>query len=515
MRERLVHELLLHFDKKALMKVFVVLFVSLFSAAAVAGQTADEAAGRTWITDVTIISPERLDHVETGSVLIEDGRIARVARGQGVKKPGDATVVSGKGQFLIPGLIDSHVHLASIPGVGFDQVAGKSGMIRAYYKQLPRSYLYYGYTTVVDLAVTDRRMLEDFKETPLHPDLYSCGEPVVFANGYPMSFAGPELRFELFSNFIYDPEQASSIPSEYKPEGHTPAADVARVKGQGGICVKTFFERGFGRDKNLTVMSADVLAEVRKAATEEGLVLMMHANSFEAQKFAVDGDVDVIAHGMWHWGDLDKETELPDEIQQLLDQILEKKIGYQPTFQVLEGERVYFEPDYLKSEEIRKVVPKEMVVWFSTPEGKGFKKNLVDDDTPDAVMAQVYDKGPLRRERLVVAYLARRDANFLFGTDTPSGPTYGNLPGLNGYLEMQQLQKAGLSLAQIFKAATISNARQFRLDSQLGTIEKGKIANLVLLKKSPLESVGAYDSIVTVWVHGTPVSRDSLAVNSK
>jgi imidazolonepropionase-like amidohydrolase len=514
-RERPVHGVASPFDKKAMMRLFVVLFVSLFSVAAVAGQTANEAMGRTWITDVTIVSPEKLDHVETGSVLIEDGRIARVTRGQGVKKPGDATVVSGKGQFLIPGLIDSHVHLASVPGMGFDQAAGKSGMIRAYYKQLPRSYLYYGYTTVIDLAVTDRRMLEDFKETPLHPDLYSCGEPVVFANGYPMSFASPELRFELFSNFIYDPEQASSIPSEYKSEGHTPAADVARVKGQGGICVKTFFERGFGRDKDLPVMSADVLAEVRKAATAEGLVLMMHANSFEAQSFAVDGGVDVIAHGMWHWGDLDKETELPDEIKELLDEIVTKKIGYQPTIQVLYGEREYFDPEYLKTEAVGKVVPKEMVAWFNTPDGKGFKKALIDGDTPDAAMLQIYDQNPLRRERLVVAYLASKNANFLFGTDTPSGPTYGNLPGLNEYLEMQQLQRAGLSLAQIFKAATISNAREFKVDSELGTIEAGKIANLVLLKKSPLENVDAYDSITTVWVHGVAVSRGSLAVDSK
>src|SRR6202035_77000 len=243
----------------------------------------------------------------------------RVERRRGVKKPDGATVVSGKGQFLIPGLIDSHVHLASVPGMGFDQIGGRSERIKAYYKQLPRSYLYYGYTTVVDLAVTDRQVLEDFRQAPLHPDLYSCGEPLVFANGYPMSFVPADLRFELFSNFIYDPEQASSIPPEYKPEGHTPAADVARVKGEGGICVKTFFERGFGRDKNLPVMGPDVLGEIRDAATHEGLVLMMHANSFEAQKFAVDVGVDVIAHGMWNWGDLNKETELPDEIKELLD----------------------------------------------------------------------------------------------------------------------------------------------------------------------------------------------------
>ena len=129
-------------------------------------------------------------------------------------------------------------------------------------------------------------------------------------------------------------------------------------------------------------------------------------------------------------------------------------------------------------------------------------------------MLQGYDGGPLRRVRQVVAYLASKDADFLFGTDTPSSPTYGNLPGLNGYLEMQQLKKAGLSLEQIFRAATINNARKFKIDSQVGTIEPGKMANLILLKKSPLESLDAYDSIVTIWVHGQQVSRDSLAANA-
>jgi hypothetical protein len=44
----------------------------------------------------------------------------------------------------------------------------------------------------------------------------------------------------------------------------------------------------------------------------------------------------------------------------------------------------------------------------------------------------------------------------------------------------------------------------------VGTIEPGKIANLVLLRKSPLGSVDAYDSIVTVWIHGKQMSRESL-----
>jgi hypothetical protein len=84
------------------------------------------------------------------------------------------------------------------------------------------------------------------------------------------------------------------------------------------------------------VMVPGVLADVRKAATQARLVLMMHANSFEAQRFAVDGDVDVVAHGLWNWGDLGQQTELPVEITRLLDLVVQKKIGYQPTIQVMQ-----------------------------------------------------------------------------------------------------------------------------------------------------------------------------------
>jgi hypothetical protein len=501
------------------MKLLAIVFALLLSVGPFGASAADHGASRIWITDVTIISPENLDHIVEGSVLIENGRIVSVERKKGTtKKPPGTTVISGKGQFLIPGLIDSHVHLASIPGMqfemSFDPAEGKPEMIKEYFKQLPRSYLYFGYTTLVDLAVIDRRVLDDFRQAPLHPDLYDCGQSLPFANGYPMSFAPPATRFKLFPNFIYDPKQASNIPTEYKPQDHTPAAAVAAVKNSGGICVKTYFERGFGRDRNLPVMGPDVLAEIRRAATQAGLVLMMHANSFEAQQFGADGNVDVLAHGMWNWGDLGKQTELPAEITRLLDGIVDKTIGYQPTIQVMGGLRAYFDPEYLHMKAVPKVIPGKMLEWFNSPEGKWFKKEIADGDAPDATMREGFDQDPLRRVRQVVAYLAGKDANFLFGTDTPSAPTYGNLPGLNGYLEMEQLRKAGLSLTQIFRAATINNAREFKIDSQVGTIEPGKIANLVLLGKSPLQSVDAYDSIVTVWVHGQPVARDSLAAKA-
>jgi imidazolonepropionase-like amidohydrolase len=491
---------------------FAALFLCL---ASVAVPSSDQSPRRIWIADVTIVSPENLGNVTVGSVLIENGRIARVERAKNAPAPAGAVVISGKGQFLIPGLIDSHVHLASVPGA--DESPGRQPppeVLGEYFKQLPRSYLYFGYTTLVDLAVIDRRVLDHFRQAPLHPDLYDCGPSLPVANGYPMSFAPPEIRFQLFPNWLLDPDRTTNLPAKYDPRRHTPAAAVAAVKDSGGICVKTYFERGFGADRNLPVITPALIAQVRDAAHARGLVLMMHANSFEAHKFAVDAKVDVIAHGMWNWGDLSSQTEVPPEIKSVLDRMVEEKIGFQATMQVMEGGfRAYFDPDYLRMRAVAKVTPPKLLAWFNSPEGKWFKQEIAGGDISDVAAREGLDRGPIRRGRQVVGYLAARNARFLFGTDTPSAPSYGNLPGLNGYLEMQDLCRAGLSLRQIFLAATIENARMFRLDSQVGTIEPGKIANLLLLSKSPLQTIEAYDSITTTFVHGMPISRESLAAD--
>ncbi len=259
-------------------------------------------------------------------------------------------------------------------------------------------------------------------------------------------------------------------------------------------------------------MSPAVYGEVRQAATSQGLVLVTHANSFEAQQFAVAGNTDVLAHGMWHWGSNNSKGQMPAEMTDLLDRVVQQRIGYQATMQVLYGLRAYFDPEYLRNPGVAKVVPPAMAAWFGTPEGKWFKEEVAEEGGEDAEVMKGFDQ-PLRRQRQVVAYLAAKDANFVFGTDTPSSPTYGNLPGLNGYLEMQRLHEAGLSLAQLFKAATINNARTFKIDQRVGSIEVGKTANLVLMKLSPLADIRAYDTIETVWVRGEQVAREALAAD--
>src|SRR5690606_37411000 len=91
--------------------------------------------------------------------------------------------------------------------------------------------------------------------------------------------------------------------------------------------------------------------------------------------------------------------------------------------------------------------------------------------------------------------LKAHKGRLVFGSDTPSGPIYTQFPGLNGHAEIQRWHQLGVTLSDIFRALTINNARVLGAENDLGSIEPGKIANLLLLDKNPLTDISAYDSI--------------------
>jgi imidazolonepropionase-like amidohydrolase len=99
----------------------------------------------------------------------------------------------------------------------------------------------------------------------------------------------------------------------------------------------------------------------------------------------------------------------------------------------------------------------------------------------------------------------------LLGSDTPSAPTFGNQPGYDTYREMRMMAQSGIPLPAIFHAATINNARQFGLEKDYGTVEAGKIANLLLLTANPLESMRAWTSIDRIILRGEVIKRETLA----
>jgi imidazolonepropionase-like amidohydrolase len=110
-------------------------------------------------------------------------------------------------------------------------------------------------------------------------------------------------------------------------------------------------------------------------------------------------------------------------------------------------------------------------------------------------------------------YIATEGGRILFGSDTPSDAIYTNPPGYNGYLELREMEAASVTPRQILAAATIENARLFGIEDRYGTVEEGKVANLLLLREDPLKSASAFDAIETVILAGRAIPRAELSAS--
>src|SRR5262245_29747018 len=133
------------------------------------------------ITGVTLISPELSQPRPNATVMIRGGRIKDIGTGTPIGP--HAQKIDGTGRFLIPGLIDSHVHLGSMAPLNDEVIESRPELLQAYRLQLPRSYLAFGFTTVVDLDLK-RETAAWFEAAPDRPKLCSCGRGVRIVGGY-------------------------------------------------------------------------------------------------------------------------------------------------------------------------------------------------------------------------------------------------------------------------------------------------------------------------------------------
>lgn len=466
------------------------------------------------IQNVTLVSAERDGVRAHMDVWVREGVIVEI----GKNLPEAVRTIDGSGKFLTPGLIDGHTHLSEVPGMSEEHEAAFPEIAKAARAQIPRSYLYHGFTTLVDLNAS-AQVIGRWNTELLHPHAYFCGIAPVF-DGYPTQFVPKSIRYKVVPNFLYDDARADEFPEGVDPAEHSPEAVVARIKADGAICVKTHYESGFGGRGNWPVPSVNLVQNLVATAHAQGLPVLLHANSQSAQAFGVAAGVDAFAHGMWTWDDKtwdDRQaTVVNDEVKQILDGAIAKGIGMQPTVQVLYGEQDLQDPDYLARPELKSVLPQNLIDWYGTEDGKWWqaiirRNNPVVKPAVDAGRWDELDAAPIARVLAVTEYLDTHGGRLLFGSDTPSEPTYANPAGLNGRLEMQSWIKAGVAPETLFRALTLGNAEFFGLEKMLGSLEVGKRADLLLMAKNPLTGVEAYDSIELVVVEGRVVARVDLA----
>ncbi|WP_191621466.1 amidohydrolase family protein [Marinihelvus fidelis] len=461
------------------------------------------------IRNARIISGVTPQPTAPTDVAVANGRIIQI--GEYAEKA--ESEIDANGQYLVPGLIDAHVHLRDVPGFNGDPQQHAELLAEAN-RQIPRSYLYFGFTTLLDLASGPASM-QGWNEHPEAPTALYCS-PVTIPNGYPLAWLDEHEQFQPWNlrYMLFDERQAEKYPADFDPEQHTPTAVVDKAVADGASCIKFYFETGFGRLKDLPVPTITLARKLVAAAHQYNLPVFLHGNAQTSYEFGMAAGVDAMAHGMWHWSDLSLDD--PNGVNEFARNVASKGIAVQPTIQVIFGEKEMFNPGFFDTPQARAAIPPALIAWYQTDAGQWMKQELANNfpptDDPTARYQQVanaYDK-PINQVSTLSTAIAQHGGQLHFGSDTPSGPFYTQFPGINARQEMDRWIEAGQSAEALFVAMTLSNARLLKMEAEIGSVEVGKQADLLLLKGNPLESVEAYDSITTVLLDGQVIEREGL-----
>jgi Amidohydrolase family len=246
------------------------------------------------------------------------------------------------------------------------------------------------------------------------------------------------------------------------------------------------------------------------------LVLLVHATSVESWQSAIDAHADIIAHGLWVWpGDFGNSVP-PIAASDLIAAAARSGTHVQPTLQTIAGESAMIDPTLLDDPRLAFALPPGVVSYLRSSEGVKARRALLDEyrkASPPPGFEPLL-RAAIGRTRATFKIMLQDQVSLIFGSDTPGVDGFGNPPGLNGRLELQNWVDAGAPLSVILRAATLDNAKAFGLSHELGSIEVGKRGDLLLLKDNPLTNTSAYDSIETIFLNGEPIAREALRAHN-
>lgn len=488
-----------------------------------------------FIENVTIISTDENGKIKsyTGNILTDNNKI--VYNGEAIPEiNGVFKTIDGKGKYAIPGLIDSHVHLNNIAGINFRQRRSNEVLVKEYFDRLPKNFLYFGYTTLIDVDNYAPNLTNSIKKAHLSPDIYTCPQKVSVMDDFEMVMNEiPQIeRYKL--DFLHDKYNENiTYPDSINLEKHSVSRIISNANQENNICIKTLYEdASSGFIQTWELPSPQIMKDLVAEAHNEGLTVIMHATSFEGQNFALNNGVDVIAHAMWNWTADPQEylkTDLPESHKKLLLNIANKQLGYQPTIRVILAEKDILDNTFKDDEVLQSLYTPNYLDWLQSEDAQWsrnrilarpqFLKRMNPDffnpirsqfNSDEEMFEELYKSMELKIQK-VMKLLSENNANFLFSTDNGAMNMHTHPPGYNGYLEMLHWVEAGIPLEQIFKAATYNNAKEFGLINSIGTINSNKTANILILNSNPLKTIEAYNDIQHVFINGEIIDREKLS----
>ena len=201
------------------------------------------------IRNAILVSPERDKPIHNLDVLVQDGYIQQIA--EHIENKTGVNVLDAHGLYLTPGLIDSHVHVYHATGLKRRYTENFDSLYDAYLEQAPRSFLYFGYTSVIELNANPKAN-KIFIAAPQHPRLFDCGHGLTLDDGF-MALEFEDGGFaERFPHYLHATDSNHPTPDGDDPANHTPEQSVASLIEDGAICIKpSTMKKHFGFLKGL------------------------------------------------------------------------------------------------------------------------------------------------------------------------------------------------------------------------------------------------------------------------
>src|SRR5215468_3789642 len=428
------------------------------------------------ITHVTVINPGTSSVQANRTVVIRLNRITEVADAKKFHVPKNAWKVDGRGQYLIPGLWDMHVHSAF-----GDWFPGGRDII------LPL-FIANGVTGVRDMGGDIPVLLEWRKEIE-HAHII----------GPRMIISGPMLDAHL-------PNGKLRFPSSIAVS--TPASAVAAVdqlKSQGVDFIKV-----------QSLISRDAYLAAAAEAHKQGLPIVGHVPDKVRIREVIDAEQKSIEHLMGIFEGCSTEEDrfikgegnlkllLTTEDQQKCDS-LTKLLAQNQTWQVptLAWQRggTFLDQRDLKHQPLDKYVP----AYWRDVTWRRFTEEMMPELLRDPLaLRQEY----FARNLQMVGALHHAGVPFMAGTDTAPGIYI--MPGFSLHDELANFVEAGFTPMESLQTATSNPAKFLGIEAGFGSVEAGKIADLVLLTANPIDDVRNTQKINAVIAHGRLFDRAAL-----
>jgi imidazolonepropionase-like amidohydrolase len=418
--------------------------------------------------------------IKSSVVVVKDDRIDCVGSTNDCTIPDDAQVIDVSGKYITPGLIDAHVHFFQT--AFFDSRPDALDLrdtypfteVAAYQKQHPQryydSYLCSGVTGVYDVGgfTWSIDLQQSAEENPNAPHVAAAG-PLITPS-----------TLDIFNT----PPDKTLVTLDSKETG---IQTVQYLSALGSTGIKLWQLEP--KNKNYMNRVDAVATEVE----EQGNKMIVHATFLAQAKAAVRSGADLLVHSV-------TDTLIDEEF---INEIKKQETIYTPTLIVGSGYLMAYraaagiapfridDPNGCVDTKTKEHFNNASQFKYHSTFSESFKKRLRSFDPKSDRVSET------TLQNLKKAY----DADIPIAVGTDAGNP-GTLHGVSIYDEMEAMQRAGIPAEDLILMATQNGAKAMQRDKDIGTLEAGKIADIIVLNEDPSEDISNMRSITKVMIKG-------------